>query len=77
MRAAFAEYSTRYRHVRMRREGGVLELQLHSDGGPLIWGASPHTELGYCFADIGSDPDNRVILLTGTGDRFIADLDKS
>jgi enoyl-CoA hydratase/carnithine racemase len=61
----------------MRREAGVLELTLHSDGGPLVWGASPHTELGYCFADVGSDPENRVIILTGAGDRFLADLDKS
>jgi enoyl-CoA hydratase/carnithine racemase len=73
----FDEYSTRYRHVAMQREAGVLELRLHSEGGPLVWGSGPHTELGHCFADVGSDPENRVIVLTGTGDRFIADLDKS
>ncbi|HIG70941.1 MAG TPA: enoyl-CoA hydratase/isomerase family protein [Myxococcales bacterium] len=61
----------------MQREAGVLELRLHSDDGPLVWGSGPHTELGHCFADVGSDPENRVIILTGTGDRFIADLDKS
>ena len=77
MRSNFDEYSTRYRHVAMRREEGVLEMRLHSDGGPLVWGSSPHTELGYCFADVGSDPENRIIILTGTGDRFIADLDDS
>ena len=77
MRASFDEYSTRYRHVQMEREDGVLLMRLHSDGGPLVWGSSPHTELGDCFADVGSDPDNRVIVLTGTGDRFIADLDES
>ena len=77
MKTTFDEYSTRYRHVEMQREAGVLELRLHSDGGPLVWGSGPHSELGYCFADVGSDPDNQVIILTGTGDRFIADLDKS
>jgi enoyl-CoA hydratase/carnithine racemase len=77
MKTTFDEYSTRYRHVVMQRDAGVLELRLHSDGGPLVWGSGPHTELGYCFADVGSDPDNQVIILTGTGDRFIADLDKS
>ena len=64
-------------HVAMRREDGVLELRLHSNGGPLVWGSGPHTELGHCFAEIGSDPHNRVVILTGTGDRFIADLDQS
>ena len=77
MRVSFDEYSKRYEHVRMRREDGILELTLHSDGGPLVWGSSPHTELGYCFADVAADPDNRVVILTGTGEKFIADLDDS
>jgi enoyl-CoA hydratase/carnithine racemase len=78
MHAEFQEYSGRYRHVRMRRGAdGLLELQLHSDGGPLVWGAGPHTELGHCFGDVGGDRANRAVLLTGTGDSFIAALDKS
>lgn len=73
----FAGYAQKYRHVRMRREDGILELTLHSDGESLVWGDGPHTELGYCFAEVGSDPDNRVVILTGTGSRFIAGLDDS
>lgn len=62
----------------MRRdEHGVLELRLHTDGGPLVWGDGPHTELPYCFADVAADRDNRVVVLTGTGDEFIARLDSS
>jgi enoyl-CoA hydratase/carnithine racemase len=61
----------------MRREDGILELTLHSGGDSLVWGDGPHTELGYCFADVGSDPENRVVILTGTGPRFIAGLDDS
>lgn len=74
---SFDEYSRRYRHVEIRREGGIVELRLHSDGGPLIWGAVPHEELGYCFQDVGADRQNRVVILTGAGDRFIAGLDRS
>jgi enoyl-CoA hydratase/carnithine racemase len=77
VKAAFAEYSRAYRHVQMRREDGIVELTLHSDGKSLIWGDGPHTELGYAFADVGSDPENRVVILTGTGERFIAGLDQS
>jgi enoyl-CoA hydratase/carnithine racemase len=71
-------YAPRYEHVAMTRdEHGVLEMRLHTDGGPLVWGDAAHTELVYAFTDVGGDPDNRVVILTGTGDRFIANLDDS
>ena len=70
-------YSGDFTHVAMRRVDGILELRFHSDGGPLVWGASPHTELGRCFQVVGSDPANRVIVLTGTGDSFLDQLDDS
>ena len=78
MRAPFEQYSTAYEHVAMRRdESGIIELKLHTDGDSLVWGDGPHTELGYCFADVGSDPDNRIVILTGAGERFIARIDTS
>jgi enoyl-CoA hydratase/carnithine racemase len=77
MKVPFEQYSAAYRHVHMARQDGVIELRLHSDGGPLVWGDSPHTELGYCFADVGSDVDNRVVIMTGTGSEFCARLDTS
>lgn len=77
MTRSMAEYESHYRHVRMRREDGILELRLHSDDGPLVWGASPHEELGHCFQDVGGDLANRVVVLTGTGDTFISELDES
>ena len=73
----FEHYSKAYDHVKMKREDGIVELRFHSDEGPLIWGSKPHTELGYCFADVGTDPDNQVVILTGTGDNFLMDADTS
>jgi enoyl-CoA hydratase/carnithine racemase len=71
-------YASRYDHVAMSRDDhGVLEMRLHTGDGPLVWGDGPHTELVYAFTDVGSDPENRVVILTGTGDRFIANLDTS
>ena len=70
--AKFEEYVDKYNHVRMERRNGILQLQLHTDGGTLRWGEGPHSELGKCFYDIGSDPDNKVIIMTGTEDKFIA-----
>lgn len=77
MRASFDQYSTAYQHAHLERQDGVCLVQLHTNGGPLVWGDGPHTELGYLFEDIGRDPENRVILLTGTGGEFISQLDTS
>src|SRR5256714_3660090 len=60
-----------------RSDDGVVELRFHTDGGPVVWGDGPHSTLGDCFADIGGDPDNNVVIITGTGDEFIARLDTS
>lgn len=65
------EYASKYSHIDFEREDGILTMALHSDGEDLVWGFSPHEELGYCFADVGADPENEVIILTGTGDTFI------
>jgi enoyl-CoA hydratase/carnithine racemase len=78
MKPDFDRYFDRYEHVVMSRdESGVLEIRLHSDGESLVWGADAHAELSYAFSDVGADPGNRVVIITGTGDRFIADIDSS
>lgn len=73
----FEEYRDRYRHARLKRTDGILEITLHTDDGPLVWGDSPHTELGYLFADVAADPENRVVILGGAGDAFCVKLDDS
>lgn len=68
--AAFEAYSTKYRTVRMRRENGILELQFHTDGGPLRWGGLPHSEFESVFLDVARDRANEVVIMTGTGAEF-------
>ncbi len=58
MRASFDQYSQAYAHARLERVDGICLVQLHTDGGPLIWGDGPHSELGFLFEDVGRDPDN-------------------
>ena len=73
----FESYATKYQHLRMERRDGILQITLHSDGNTLRWGGGPHGELGPAFRDIGSDPDNKVIIMTGVGDAFIEAVDSS
>ncbi len=69
-RTKLDDYAEKYRTIRFRREDGILELTVHSDGGPLRWGRLPHAELEEAFLNIGRDRDNKVVILTGTGDEF-------
>jgi enoyl-CoA hydratase/carnithine racemase len=66
----FEAYRARYKHIAMRRIDGVLEMRLHTEGGPLVWGGAPHEELSYAFYDVARDRDNRSVILTGTGETF-------
>jgi enoyl-CoA hydratase/carnithine racemase len=68
--ASFADYRDKYSTVKMSREDGILELTFHTDGGPVQWGVKCDREWGAAFNDIANDSDNRVVIMTGTGDRF-------
>jgi enoyl-CoA hydratase/carnithine racemase len=68
--ATFDTYSTKYQTIRMERRDGILQLTFHTDGGPLRWGMLPHGEFPDAFADIARDRENRVVIMTGTGDEF-------
>ncbi len=68
--ASLEQYANSYDNIRFERRGGILQMTFHTNGGPLQWGSGPHEEFPRAFADVGSDRDNRVIILTGTGDAF-------
>jgi enoyl-CoA hydratase/carnithine racemase len=52
----------------MERRDGILQMPFHTDGGPLQWGLLPHGEFPQAFRDVGGDPENKVVILTGTGE---------
>ena len=70
-----ADYADKYETVRVQREDGILQVTFHSGDGSLLWGEAAHRELGYAFADIGADPENKVVILTGTGDDYCANFE--
>ena len=68
----FGAYST---FAITRSEGGVLTLRFHKDGGPAAFSGPMQQEFPRALYEIAEDRDNRVLILTGTGDSFMADVD--
>lgn len=66
----YEDYRNAFETVRFKREDGILEMAVHTNGGPLQWGRLPHQELEQSFLAVGRDRENKVIILTGTGDEF-------
>jgi enoyl-CoA hydratase/carnithine racemase len=66
------KYRDLFANARLTRsKTGVLEVALHTDGGTLVFDGHTHEQFVDLFHAIGSDPDNRVIILTGSGDAFM------
>jgi enoyl-CoA hydratase/carnithine racemase len=76
MQQAQPTYFSSYRSVRLARaERGVLTAVFHSNGGPLRFTASDHTEFVDAFYRIAQDRENKVVILTGAGGEFIPGID--
>ena len=71
----FDQYRDRYQNIALSREDGILTMTLHTGGKEFVWSARAHEELGFCFTDVGADRENKVVILTGTGKNFCADID--
>lgn len=63
-------YRDSYKYIKLERHDGILQMTLHRDGGPMRWDLQMQAELVQAFTVIGADRENRVIILTGTGDEF-------
>lgn len=70
LRTHFNDYKEKYKCIRMRREDGILEITFHTDGGSLKWGLDPHAEFEEAFLNIARDRENKIVIMTGTGDEF-------
>ena len=68
----FDDYATKYSQVRMERQDGILQLTLHSNNAEFKWSALPHEEY-----DVARDDENRYIIITGTGNAFCAEMNRS
>jgi len=67
----FDDYKDRFETVRLERtDDGILLMTFHTNGGSLRWGAGPTDEMGAAFGAVAQDPENRVVILTGSGEEF-------
>ena len=69
-------YFTQYQNLAMERtDSGILTVRLHTDDGPIVFTGQTHHDLPRALAQIGDDRDNKVMILTGTGDVFMDEID--
>ncbi|GAA3213914.1 enoyl-CoA hydratase/isomerase family protein [Dactylosporangium siamense] len=72
-RPSFEAYAEKYAdHFVMQRRDGIIELRMHTDGGPAQFGFATHNAWGQAWQEIGNDPGNEVLILTGTGEHWLA-----
>src|SRR5580658_10164021 len=68
----FDAYRDSFPNARLTRsKTGVLEVALHTNGGTLVFNGYTHEQFVDLFHAVGSDRDNRVVILTGSGNAFM------
>jgi enoyl-CoA hydratase/carnithine racemase len=73
--ARFDTYRDRFPNAHLTRsKSGVLEVALHTDGGTVVFNGHTHEQFVDLFHAVGSDPENRVVILTGSGDAFMESI---
>jgi enoyl-CoA hydratase/carnithine racemase len=71
----FGTYRDAFPNARLSRsDSGVLEIALHSGGGKLVFDGHTHEQFVDLFHAVGSDPDNRAVILTGSGNAFMDEI---
>lgn len=78
------DYVEKYESISFERSSdGILTMRIHFVGDPsraLEYGAEPpygwhhpHVEWSHAFNDVARDPENEIVILTGTGEKFIGE----
>jgi enoyl-CoA hydratase/carnithine racemase len=78
MQATQPAYFAAYRSLKLSRDArGVLVVEFHTKGEPLIFTAPDHTDFVDAFFRIAQDRANKIVILTGSGGEFIPGIDFS
>jgi enoyl-CoA hydratase/carnithine racemase len=69
-------YFEKYQDFAIRRSSsGVLTVRFHTDGKEHTFTGTTHHDFPRLIEDIAYDRDNKVLVLTGTGETFIDNID--
>jgi enoyl-CoA hydratase/carnithine racemase len=73
----FEEYKELFKdHFELeRRTDGVILAQAHTLGSSVQLSVENHRAIGQMFKTLGADPENEVLIFTGTGDDFMMQID--
>jgi enoyl-CoA hydratase/carnithine racemase len=69
-------YFDKYENLAFTRdEAGVLVLRFHTKGGPAVFTGQTHTDFTGVLEEMSLDKDNKALVITGTGDTFMDEID--
>jgi enoyl-CoA hydratase/carnithine racemase len=73
----FDDYKERFKdhYVLERRADGVILAKGHTKGGSIQLSVENHRSVGQLFKTIGADPENEIMIFTGSGPDFMMDAD--
>ncbi|WP_188110539.1 enoyl-CoA hydratase/isomerase family protein [Aeromicrobium ginsengisoli] len=70
------EYSAKWaEYFSFKREDGILEMRMHTLNGPAKWSLELHRAFIPALADVHHDPENEILIFSGTGDKFLDTMD--
>ena len=69
-------YASSYENLAFTRgDDGVLVLRFHTNDGPLTFTEETHEDFASSLEEISLDHENKALVITGTGDVFIDEID--
>jgi enoyl-CoA hydratase/carnithine racemase len=72
----FKDYRETFRDFfHLERHDGVIVAAAHTVDGPIQLSVQNHRALGQMLKILGADPQNEVLILTGSGEEFMMDSD--
>ena len=69
-------YFNQFDHLKMSRTpDGILEVRFATKDGPIVFTGKDHHDFVEAFSQIAQDRDNKIVILTGTGNEWLAQID--
>jgi enoyl-CoA hydratase/carnithine racemase len=69
-------YFEKYENLAFTRDdAGVLILRFHTNDGPVVFTGQTHTNFTAVLEELSLDRDNKALVITGTGDSFMDQID--